>query len=226
MIRPSQCTTPAGIGSPDTGKFSTALRVSPPQSSAISRLHSGLCPEPSLEQRGHTTDDEFSPKTSGCVAQRRSRFDHGAGDRPARGLRRYALSFRYGQRHQHELEAAARVADSRGVESHVIARHRPARVRRLGADRRHRRAQGSRRRRLGTASRSPTSPPATRSFCRSRWPGPRCSAPSDIFIGVNALDYSGYPDCRPEYIEAFEAMANLATKAGVEGRSGCGSTRR
>lgn len=40
---------------------------------------------------------------------------------------------------------------------------------------------------------------------------------SDIFIGVNALDYSGYPDCRPEYIEAFEAMANLATKAGVEG---------
>ena len=41
----------------------------------------------------------------------------------------------------------------------------------------------------------------------------------DIFIGVNALDYSGYPDCRPEYIEAFEGMANLATKAGVEGRS-------
>ena len=42
---------------------------------------------------------------------------------------------------------------------------------------------------------------------------------SDIFIGVNALDYSGYPDCRPEFIEAFERMANLATKAGVEGRT-------
>ena len=47
--------------------------------------------------------------------------------------------------------------------------------------------------------------------------GPRCSARRDIFIGVNALDYSGYPDCRPEYIEAFERMANLATRAGVEG---------
>jgi 7-cyano-7-deazaguanine synthase len=48
----------------------------------------------------------------------------------------------------------------------------------------------------------------------------------DIFIGVNALDYSGYPDCRPEYIEAFESMANLATKAGVEGRCASGFTRR
>ena len=56
-------------------------------------------------------------------------------------------------------------------------------------------------------------------FCRSRWPGPRCSSANDIFIGVNALDYSGYPDCRPEYIAAFQAMANLATKAGVEGAS-------
>ena len=48
----------------------------------------------------------------------------------------------------------------------------------------------------------------------------------DIFIGVNALDYSGYPDCRPEYIEAFERMANLATKAGVEGAPPARSTRR
>ena len=60
-------------------------------------------------------------------------------------------------------------------------------------------------------------PAATRSSCRSPSPGPRLSGPSDIFIGVNALDYSGYPDCRPEYIAAFEQMANLATKAGVEG---------
>jgi 7-cyano-7-deazaguanine synthase len=49
---------------------------------------------------------------------------------------------------------------------------------------------------------------------------------SDIFIGVNALDYSGYPDCRPEFIEAFETMANLATKTGVEGRTRMKSTRR
>ena len=46
---------------------------------------------------------------------------------------------------------------------------------------------------------------------------PKCSAAADIFIGVNAVDYSGYPDCRPEYIAAFERLANLATKAGVEG---------
>ena len=58
---------------------------------------------------------------------------------------------------------------------------------------------------------------ATRSFCRSRSRGPRSSERSDIFIGVNALDYSGYPDCRPEYIAAFERMANLATRGGVEG---------
>jgi hypothetical protein len=49
---------------------------------------------------------------------------------------------------------------------------------------------------------------------------------ADIFIGVNALDYSGYPDCRPEYIEAYERMANLATRAGVEGARGSRSTRR
>ena len=79
---------------------------------------------------------------------------------------------------------------------------------------------------MGTASRSPTSRRATRSSCRSRWPGPKCWKPSDIFIGVNALDYSGYPDCRPEYIEAYERMANLATKAGVEGRTRSRSTRR
>ena len=50
------------------------------------------------------------------------------------------------------------------------------------------------------------------------WLGPEVLEASDIFIGVNAIDYSGYPDCRPEYIEAFETMANLATKAGVEGK--------
>ncbi len=61
-------------------------------------------------------------------------------------------------------------------------------------------------------------PRATPSFFPLRWPGLRCWARATSFIGVNALDYSGYPDCRPEFIAAFEKMANLATKAGVEGR--------
>ncbi len=62
-------------------------------------------------------------------------------------------------------------------------------------------------------------PRATRFFSRSRWRGRRCWRARDVFIGVNAIDYSGYPDCRPEFIAAFENMANLATKAGVEGRT-------
>ena len=68
-----------------------------------------------------------------------------------------------------------------------------------------------------TASRSPTSPRGTRVFLSFALAWAEVLGAFDIFIGVNALDYSGYPDCRPEYIAAFEAMANLATRAGVEG---------
>ena len=115
----------------------------------------------------------------------------------------HALSFRYGQRHQLELEAAAEIARAAAGRQPRDRRHRPAGVRRLGADRRHRRAQGPPHD-DGTTSRSPTCPPATRSSCRSRSAWAEVLGASDIFIGVNALDYSGYPDCRPEYIEAFE----------------------
>ena len=66
-------------------------------------------------------------------------------------------------------------------------------------------------------SRSPTCQRAIRSFFPTLWPGPRSLGATDIFIGVNAVDYSGYPDCRPEFIRAFEQLANLATRAGVEG---------
>jgi 7-cyano-7-deazaguanine synthase len=131
----------------------------------------------------------------------------------------YALSFDYGQRHRVELEAAARVAAAFGAERHMVAR--------IGLD-----AFG------GSALTADIAVPKGRSTADMGHGIPSTYVParntiflsfalawaevlgsSDIFIGVNALDYSGYPDCRPEYIEAYERMANLATKAGVEGRA-------
>jgi 7-cyano-7-deazaguanine synthase len=131
----------------------------------------------------------------------------------------YAISFDYGQRHRVELEAAARVAAAFGAERHMVAR--------IGLD-----AFG------GSALTADIAVPKGRSTADMGHGIPSTYVParntiflsfalawaevlgsSDIFIGVNALDYSGYPDCRPEYIEAYERMANLATKAGVEGRA-------
>jgi 7-cyano-7-deazaguanine synthase len=129
----------------------------------------------------------------------------------------YALSFDYGQRHKIELEAANRVAASIGVEKHLVAK--------IGLD-----AFG------GSALTDDIAVPKARSAEEMGQGIPVTYVParntiflsfalawaeviesSDIFVGVNALDYSGYPDCRPEYIEAYERMANLATRAGVEG---------
>jgi 7-cyano-7-deazaguanine synthase len=131
----------------------------------------------------------------------------------------HALSFDYGQRHRIELEAAARVAASLGAARHVIAR---IDLRMFG----------------NSALTAPIDVPKSRSLAEMGQGIPVTYVParntiflsfalawaevleaSDIFIGVNALDYSGYPDCRPEFIAAFETMANLATKAGVEGRT-------
>jgi 7-cyano-7-deazaguanine synthase len=130
----------------------------------------------------------------------------------------HALSFAYGQRHAWELECAKRVAAALGA-----VEHRTAQI--------DLRAFG------GSALTDEIAVPKGRApeemahgipvtyvparntiFLSFALAWAEMLGASDIFLGVNALDYSGYPDCRPEYIEAFERMANLATKAGVEGR--------
>jgi 7-cyano-7-deazaguanine synthase len=133
------------------------------------------------------------------------------------GFTCYALSFDYGQRHKIELDRAARIAAELRAERHMITK--------IGLD-----AFG------GSALTAAIDVPKSRSAAEMGTGIPITYVParntiflsfalawaevlgaSDIFIGVNALDYSGYPDCRPEFIEAYERMANLATKAGVEG---------
>jgi 7-cyano-7-deazaguanine synthase len=133
------------------------------------------------------------------------------------GFEPYALSFRYGQRHSVELESAKRIAAQMGVLKHVIVDFD---LRQFG----------------GSALTDDIDVPKGRSVEAMSTGIPITYVPArntiflsfalgwaetlgaqDIFIGVNALDYSGYPDCRPEFIAAYERMANLATKAGVEG---------
>ena len=137
----------------------------------------------------------------------------------AEGYVPHALSFRYGQRHSVELDAARRVADALGVAEHVVA---DIDLRVFGGSAltadidvpHHERAED-----LATDEIPITYVPARNTIFLSfalAWA--EMLESSDVFIGVNALDYSGYPDCRPEYIGAYEQMANLATKAGVEGR--------
>jgi 7-cyano-7-deazaguanine synthase len=134
------------------------------------------------------------------------------------GVVPYALTFRYGQRQDAEIEAARRVAAQMGVAQHIIAE---IDLRLFG----------------GSALTSDIDVPKGRALEEMGQGIPITYVPArntiflsfalawaevlevnDIFIGVNALDYSGYPDCRLEYIQAYERMANLATKAGVEGR--------
>ena len=129
----------------------------------------------------------------------------------------YALSFDYGQRHRCELEAAARVAKSLGIQHHMIAKMdlRIFGGSALTADIDVPKDRDSR----TISSEIPiTYVPARNTIFLSFALG-WCEVigAQDIFIGVNAIDYSGYPDCRPEFLQAFEGLANLATKAGVEG---------
>jgi 7-cyano-7-deazaguanine synthase len=136
----------------------------------------------------------------------------------SQGYELYALSFSYGQRHVIELGAARRVAASIGVKDHRIATIdlRVFGGSALTADIDVPKGRGTDEMSHGIPI---TYVPARNTIFLSfalAWA--EVLGSSDIFIGVNALDYSGYPDCRPEFIAAFETMANLATKAGVEGR--------
>lgn len=134
------------------------------------------------------------------------------------GFALYALSVDYGQRHRFELDAARRVAESLGVVRHVVL---AIDLSQLG----------------GSALTAPIEVPKDRSLDQMESEIPVTYVPArntillslalgyaevvgaeDLFLGVNAIDYSGYPDCRPEFIDAFARLANLATKAGVEGR--------
>jgi 7-cyano-7-deazaguanine synthase len=131
----------------------------------------------------------------------------------------YALSFDYGQRHKIELAAAARVAACLGAEQHIVAQ---IALNAFGGSALTADIAVPKARSLDEMSRGipVTYVPARNTIFLSfalAWA--EVLESSDIFIGVNALDYSGYPDCRPEFIEAFERMAHLATKAGVEGRT-------
>jgi 7-cyano-7-deazaguanine synthase len=137
----------------------------------------------------------------------------------AAGFDTYALSFHYGQRHAYELEAARRVATALGAKDHVIAtidlrmfggsaltsdidvpKHRPLDT-------------------MGDGIPITYVPARNTIFLSFALAWAEVLGAEDILIGVNALDYSGYPDCRPEYIEAYERMANLAVKVAVEGAS-------
>ena len=135
----------------------------------------------------------------------------------ADGFEVCALSFRYGQRHAAELEAADRVARSLGIERRLVldVDLRPIGGSALTADLpvpRDRPADE-----MGSDIPATYVPARNTIFLSLALAWAEVLGARDIFIGANALDYSGYPDCRPEYLRAFEALANLATRAGVEG---------
>jgi len=136
----------------------------------------------------------------------------------AAGFELYAMSFDYGQRHSLELESARRVAKSMQVEKHLVAAFD---LRAIGGSALTDQIEVPKERRAEEiASGVPVTyvPARNTIFLSFALAWAEVLGAKDIFIGVNALDYSGYPDCRPEYIEAFEKMATLATRAGVEGR--------
>jgi 7-cyano-7-deazaguanine synthase len=135
----------------------------------------------------------------------------------SQGFQPCALSFRYGQRHVVELERARQVAQAMGVTRHVVAEIdlRVFGGSALTSDAEVPKDQALEQ--IGHTIPSTYVPARNTIFLSFALAYAEVLGATDIFIGVNALDYSGYPDCRPEYIDAFERMANLATRAGVEG---------
>jgi 7-cyano-7-deazaguanine synthase len=134
----------------------------------------------------------------------------------SRGFDVHALTFRYGQRHQLELDAAKRVADRLGLRRHVVL---DIDLRAFGGSALTANLELPRDTPLDEiGQRIPaTYVPARNTIFLSFAVGwAEVLGASDIFLGANAMDYSGYPDCRPEFIEAFQTMANLATRAGTE----------
>lgn len=138
------------------------------------------------------------------------------------GFAVHALTFRYGQRHALEIEAARRIARSAGVRQHHVI---DIDLTQFGGSALTADIPVPKDRDLAPFSAAAKEIPVTyvparnTIFLSYAVALAEVIGSSSIFIGVNALDYSGYPDCRPEYIKAFEQMANLATRAGVEGRT-------
>jgi len=131
----------------------------------------------------------------------------------AQGFACYALSFRYGQRHVIELEAARRVAKAFGIEHKIV----DIDLRAFGGSALTADIAVPKDRPVDDTIPVTYVPARNTIFLSFALAWAEVLGAQDIFIGVNALDYSGYPDCRPEYIAAFQRMADLATKAGVEG---------
>jgi 7-cyano-7-deazaguanine synthase len=137
----------------------------------------------------------------------------------AKEYRLHALTFRYGQRHAREVESAKRIAAALGTSQHLILDFD---LRQIGgsaltADIPVPKGRGLEE--IGSGIPVTYVPARNTIFLSYALAWAEVIGSQDIVLGVNAIDYSGYPDCRPEYIAAFEQMANLATRAGVEGRS-------
>ncbi len=132
------------------------------------------------------------------------------------GFLPHAMTFRYGQRHAYEIEAAHRVAAAQGVAAHVVV---DIDLRQWGGSALTGDDAVPKDRDVSAAHDIPVTyvPARNTIFLSFALAWAETLGATDIFVGVNALDYSGYPDCRPEYLRAFEIMANLATRAGVEG---------